>query len=43
MNIREQVASITNRCKHCMEKLTTKELWLFHGYCTKCWRLHGKD
>ncbi len=30
-------------CKHCMKKLTMKEMWLFNGYCTKCWRLRGGD
>lgn len=28
-------------CKHCLKKLTTKEMWLLNGYCTECWILHG--
>lgn len=30
-------------CRHCLKKLTKKEMWLFDGYCTKCWRLRGGD
>ena len=30
-------------CKHCLKKLTMKEMYLFDGYCTKCWRLRGGD
>lgn len=30
-------------CKHCLKKLTTKEMYLLNGYCTKCWRLRGGD
>lgn len=41
--IREFVAASTYRCKHCLKKLTQKEIWFFHGYCTECWRLRGKD
>nr|DAO76700.1 MAG TPA: ubiquitin protein ligase [Caudoviricetes sp.] len=28
-------------CRHCLKKLTNKEMYLFGGYCTKCWRLRG--
>nr|DAW11556.1 MAG TPA: ubiquitin protein ligase [Caudoviricetes sp.] len=28
-------------CRHCLKKLTMKEMYLFDGYCTKCWRLRG--
>lgn len=41
--IRKLAALGLVRCKHCFEKLTTKEKYLFDGYCTKCWRLRGHD
>lgn len=41
--IRKLAALDPKRCKHCMKKLTTKEMWLYDSHCTKCWRLRGGD
>ena len=41
--IRKLAALDPKRCKHCFEKLTTKEMWLLNGYCTECWGLRGHD